>query len=42
MIEDQYQMIDELNCEELYFLKGKEHFKNKGILYKIANKCNLN
>ncbi|MBT3297697.1 hypothetical protein HN385_02140 [archaeon] len=42
MIENEYQIVDELNCEELYFLKKKDRFQNKGLLNKIDNKCNFN
>ena len=39
MIENNYQLIYELTCEELYFLKGKEHLKGNKTKKIIKNKC---
>ena len=39
MIEDPYQMVDELSCKDLFFLKNKGHMKNNKMLRKIKNKC---
>ena len=39
MINDLYQMIGDLHCQDLYVLKNKEHFRNKVTKKLIKNKC---
>lgn len=39
MINNVYELGLELNCNELFVLKDKEHMKNKIIRNIIMNKC---
>jgi len=39
MIENSYQMVYELNCNELYVLKNKEHLRDGKIRKNIQKKC---
>lgn len=39
MINDTYQMVNELKCSELYFLKNREHFKSRMAKTMLENKC---
>ncbi len=41
MVREIEQLVDQLSCEDLYFLKDKEHFHNKRISKRIKEKCNL-
>ena len=39
MIESPYQIVKELRCDELYFLKDRKHLKGKKIKREIERKC---
>tara|TARA_Y100000310_G_scaffold323317_1_gene383496 strand:- start:1101 stop:1262 length:162 start_codon:yes stop_codon:yes gene_type:complete len=39
MINDTYQLVNELKCDELYFLKSREHFKSRKARTLVENKC---
>jgi len=39
MINDIYQLINELECNELYVLRNREHFRNRVTKIMVENKC---
>ncbi len=41
MINDTYQMVSELKCDELYFLRKKNHMKGKIVKTMLENKCSF-
>ena len=41
MIENVYELADELSCDELYLLRDREHMKSSTIKYIMSKKCDV-